>query len=271
MKLLWRQARAEFVMLWRNPASLGFTILFPILFLVIFSSIFGAGGDLLQTANGQMRFIDFYLPGIVVFATVQACFSNLAMQFVYRREQGILKRKRGTPLPAWALIGGLVLAVVVLALVLTVVTTAVSMVAWNLAFPRHLAAVLGTVVLGAACYCSLGVAVTRLVPNEDAAPAIINIAVFPLLFLSGIFFPVTKGFLRTLGRVFPIGRMSDALARSYAPAAHSCKLVDGKCVGLDRVAHASGPHLADLGVIALWLVAGVLLSIWSFRWEPRQG
>jgi len=268
VRFLWRQTRIEFLMLWRNPASLVFAILFPLLLLVVLAEVFGSTG-FVGTAQGEVDFISFYVPGVVTLAAVQSCFSSLATSLTFRRETGILKRKHGTPLPAWALVGGLVLAECALALLLTVATIGVGMAGWDLAFPKHPVAVLEVVALSAACFCALGIAVATFIPNEDSAPAVINAVAFPLLFISGVWF-VDHGIVRRVSRFFPIARMRDAVADAFGSAAHSCTVVKGACGGVDHVSHSGGPYLIDLAVIAGWLLLGLLVAIWCFRWEPHR-
>lgn len=269
--LLWRQFVAEVKMLLRNPASIAFTIVFPVMFIVIFGSLFGAGSsDLSDTTYGQMRYINYYLPGIVTFGIIAAGFMNLAMVLVMRRDEGVLRRKRGTPLPKWALIGGIVLAEVAVSVAIFVVTTAVAIGAYNADFPRHPAELLGVVILGAACFCALGLAMTAIIPNQDAGPAVVNFVAFPLLFLSGVFFPVSNSVLRTIAQILPIARMQAAVTASYAPPTYNCELVKNHCANAAAKAmHLAGPKPIDLLVVAAWLVGGALLALRFFRWESK--
>jgi ABC-2 type transport system permease protein len=271
LALLWRQFVAEVKMLLRNPASIAFTIIFPVMFLVIFGSLAGGGGSALSdTTYGQMRFIDYYLPGIATFGVIAACFMNLAMVTVNRRDDGVLRRKRGTPLPTWALIGGIVLAETLVSVVMVAVTTAVAVLFYGTAFPRHPLELLGVVILGAGCFCALGLLMTVVVPNQDAGPAVVNFVVFPLLFLSGVFFPVTNRVLRTIAQILPIARLQDAMVGAYAPDTYSCDLVKGHCRdAAARAAHLAGPGVVEVLVIAAWLVVGVVLAIRFFRWESK--
>lgn len=258
LRLLGRQIVAEQKMFWRNPAAAGFTFVFPIMFLVIFSAL--SGNSPVDTISGKVGYATYYLPGIVGYSVLTACFSSLAMSLIGRRENGIFKRKRGTPLPTWAMLGGILGSQFVVTVVLTVLTTAVSLVAFDVPFPEHVATLIGVVLLGAACFCALGMAITLVIPNEDAAPAIINIIMFPLLFLSGTFFPITNDTLNRINDVLPIARLQHALFDSYAPPVRTAA----------GVVHASGPSGGDLLVLAIWFAVGVLLALGRFRWEPRN-
>lgn len=259
VRLLGRQIVAELKMFRRNRAGAAFTLGFPIMFLVIFSALNGNSG--VQTTVGKVGYATYYLPGIVGFSILTTCLTSLAINLTGRREIGLLKRKRGTPLPTWALLAGTLGCQLVVALVLTALTSLVSIVAFGVPFPRHLVALLGVVLLGAACFCALGIAITAAIPSSDAAPAVVNLVVFPLLFLSGTFFPITNSTLNQISGVLPIARLQQALFDSYAPPVR----IGGHLV------HAAGPASGDLLVLVVWLAVGVFLAVRWFRWEPRRG
>jgi ABC-2 type transport system permease protein len=177
-----RQVRFTNKAFWRNPASAFFTFAFPLMFLVIFTSLLGGGrvevrpGVLIEQAN-------YYVAAMTAFAVVTACFTNLAMSVTYQRDAGILKRTRGTPLPGWAFLAGRVIHAMLVALLLVVITTAFGVAFYAVDVPTgarlaELAVVLG---VGAASFAALGLATTAAVPNADAAPAVVNAIILPLL------------------------------------------------------------------------------------------
>lgn len=268
--LLKRQFFAEAKMLLRNPMSVGFTILFPVMFLVIFGSLTGGGiHSLSDTPFGQMRYLNYYLSGIATFGVIGACFMNLTILMVMRRDEGILRRKRATPLPTWVLLGGIVAAETALAVTMVIVTTAVAMGIYGTPFPHHPFMLFGVVLLGAATFCALGMAMTVIIPNQDAGPAIVNLVALPLLFLSGAFFPITNSTIRSIAQVLPIARLQNAMNGSYAPPTYSCELVKSHCPPGALVHHASGPHIVDLAILGLWLIAGLVTATRFFRWESK--
>ena len=270
LPLVGRQIVAEQKMFWRNPAAAGFTIVFPVLFLVIFSVLNGTGNIALPTGE-VVRFSSYYLPGIIVFAIVSACFTNLAINLTMRRDDGTLKRKRSTPLPVWALFAGLLGSQVIVSILMTVLTTVLSMAFFHVPMPRHLVALFGVVVLGAATLCALGVAITAIIPNQDAAPALVNVIAFPLLFLSGLFFPVGNGLLSKIGNALPLTRLQSLIADSFAPGVRRCPTARCTVESVSSVAavHSGGPKLADVVVIAIWLLVGIVLSVRTFRWVKK--
>ena len=128
-----RQVVAEQKSFWRNPAAAGFTIIFPLMLLVVFASL-NSGTRIHDLGN--IRFIEYYVPGILAYAVIAACFMSLAMNLTRQRDEGILKRKRATPLPAWALIAGLVGSSIIIAFVLSLATIGLGMVVYGNHAPR---------------------------------------------------------------------------------------------------------------------------------------
>lgn len=245
-----RQVRFEQKAFWRNPAGAAFTFAFPILFLVIFSTL-NSGARI--EARGGISFVTFFVPGIVAFGLISACYTNLAIRMTISRDFGILKRVRGTPVPTWAYLAGQVGSSVVITFVQLFVTVGLGIVAFGVDFRLGtVAALLVTLGLGAACFCALGLAVSGLCPNADAAPAIVNFSIFPLLFVSGIFFPLDNAppWITSVAEVFPMQRLADGLQYAFDP----------RTTGL-------GFNGGDLWGLLAWTVAGSLLAVRLFRWD----
>lgn len=245
-----RQFAYERKAFWRNPPAAGFTFAFPLMFLVLFNVIFGSG-----TTKVFGREVDqsaFYVPAIISFALVSACYTNIAMGVTIARDEGILKRLRGTPLPTWAYLAGRIATAVYVALLLVAISVAFGALFYGAGLPASsLPAFMATLSVSAASYCALGLALSGAIPNADAAPAIVNLTVFPLLFISDVFLPPDLGppWLERLAGVFPIKHSTEALIAAF-------------------VQPAAGVRASDLAVVAAWGVAGVLLALRTFRWEP---
>ena len=250
IRLALRQVWYVNLSFWRNPASAFFTFVFPLLFMVIFNVIFG--GE--STAEGFTA-ADFFTPGIIVYSIVTACYTNISMSVVITREDGILKRVRGTPLPAWAYLFGRIVHAVLVGALLVIIVAGFGAVFYAVPVPwDRLPALVLTLVLGAATLSALGLAVSSLVPNADAAPALINASIFPLLFISNVFIRLQDppAWLDITGKVFPIRHFADAMLGIYDP-----------------FTTGSGFAWSDLGVLALWCAFGVILTIRFFSWEPH--
>ncbi|MGZ4104168.1 MAG: ABC transporter permease [Actinomycetota bacterium] len=251
-----RQFRYENRSFWRNPASAFFTFVFPIMFMVIFDAIFG--GSSYSPFGKGAKVTDFYTPALMAFSIITACYTNIAMGVVFARESGILKRLRGTPLPSWVYLVARIAVSVFVAALLVVIIGAFGRVLYGVRIPslRTMPALLVSLAVGAAAFCALGLAVTGFVPNVDAAPAVINASIFPLLFISDVFIPLQKGtpaIITWIADIFPVKHLSHAIITAYNPLTQGSGFV-GK----------------DLLIMGAWAVAGLLFSLRYFRWEPRQ-
>ena len=172
----------------RNRQSQFFTLALPVLFLVIFASVFGGGGNTTQVPGGQISTSVYYVPGIIALGVIAACFGNLVASVTAQRERGVLKRRRATPVPAAAIIAGRVLTAVVIAVVMAAVLLGIGWAAYGAHVPGRTAlALVVTVVIGAASFCCLGYALTSLIRNEDAALPTTQALLLPLYFISGVF------------------------------------------------------------------------------------
>lgn len=238
---------------WRNPASAFFTFAFPLMFLVIFTAIFGSGQ--VTTASGvTVSTSTFYVPAIAAFSVITACYTNIAIGLSFTRDTGVLKRIHGTPLPGWAYLAGRIIHAVLMALLLVALCAAFGAVAYHATLPSSgLPAFLLTLVVGAASFCALGIALTAFIPNADAAPAVVNASILPLLFISNVFIPLQNppAWMDTLSNIFPIRHFADALVGSFLAV------------------NGSGMQGSDLVVVAVWGVAGLAIGVRFFSWEPR--
>jgi ABC-2 type transport system permease protein len=252
VQLAAHQFRYDQKTFWRNPASVFFTVALPLIFLLIFATIFG--NDELEEL-GNLKTTTYYIPAILTLAIVSATLQSLAFQLITDRESGILKRGRGTPMPSWVFFAGRVGNSLVISVLMLIVVPAVGRVLYGVSIPwDHLPAVVVTLAIGAASFCCLGIAMTAVIPSENAAPAITNATVLPLYFLSGIFIPETEipdGVLH-VADAFPIRHFFEAFFAAWDP----------QTVG-------SGFEWGHLAIVAGWGVLGLVLAIRFFRWTPR--
>jgi ABC-2 type transport system permease protein len=252
LALLARQIRYEQKLYWRSPSSAVFTFAFPIVLLVIFATL---NQQTTIRSLGGMSYNQYYVPGIVAFGVISACYTQLAIGLCFRRDSGALKRVRGTPLPPWVFMAGTIGSSLAVSALLVVLTTAVGITCYGVAFPgRYLALVL-TLAAGAFAFCSLGLAVSGLIPAATASPAIVNGTLFPILFISGTFFPVeSASVLGWIADVFPVRPFEQAVFAVFDPRRQGSGLEPG----------------ALLALLA-WGAAGLLVALRSFRWEARRG
>src|SRR5260370_1593441 len=238
----------------RNRQSQFFTLALPVLFLVIFASVFGGSGRTVLVPCGRISTSVSYVPGIIALGVIAACFGNLVASVTAQRERGVLKRRRATPVPAAAVIAGRVLTAIVIAVVMAAVLLGIGWAAYGAHLPRRPPlALLTTRVSGAASFCCMGYALTSLIHNEDAALPTTQALVLPLYFISGVFVAVTilPHCLPNVGAIFPVRHLADALLVAYNP-------------------HTTGLGFAglDLLIVAVWGAAGLLTALRTFSWLP---
>lgn len=253
-RLVARQVRYDNKAFWRNPAAAFFTFVFPLMFLFIFNTIFGDGD--LEVPGGTASVSNFYVPAIIAFSVISACYTNIAISLSFARDQGLLKRIRGTPLPAAAFFSARIIHACLIGVLLVVIIVVVGAVLYDVDVPTNtMPAFLLSLAVGAAAFCALGLAISALIPNADAAPAIVNASILPLLFASDVFIPLEGAprWLQIVGDIFPVKHFSEALQTSFNPFETG--------LGLEPTA---------LLVMAAWGVAGLLIAIRFFKWESRR-
>ena len=259
LKLAFRQVRYENTAFWRNPAAAFFTFAFPLIFLVIFNLIFGGGttGRFSGPGEPEVSLSNFYIPAVAAFAVITACYTNIAIGVTFARDEGQLKRVRGTPLPGWAYLFGRIAHSMFVALLLVVIVVVFGLLFYDVDVPsKTMPAFVASVAVGAAAFAALGLAVTAIIPNPDASPAVTNATILPLLFISDVFIPLEDApkWLGTVSGFFPIKHFSHALIEAYNPT--------GAGTGSGFVAW-------DLVVMGIWGAVGILLAVRFFSWEPR--
>jgi ABC-2 type transport system permease protein len=254
LRLAVRQARYDTRAFWRNPAAAFFTFVFPIMFLVIFNVVFG--DEEIEVQGGLVDTSTFYVPAIVALSVISACYTNIAIGVSFQRDRGVLKRLRGTPLPAAAFLVGRVLHATFIAVILVALVVALGVFLYGVDLPGDtLPAFIVTLLVGAAAACALGLAMTALIPNADAAPAVVNASILPLLFISDVFIPTANApqWLSDFASLFPVVHFASALHTAFNP-----------------FETGSGFDAKGLLVIAAWGVAGIVLAVRFFSWEPRR-
>lgn len=253
VSLVVRQVGYEQRSFWRNPASAFFTFIFPFVFLVALGTL--NSGSHATVGGVQVNYNDYQVPALLAFAVMGACFTNIAISTSIRRDSGVLKRLRGTPLPPWVFMCGLIGSSVIISVMLVALTTGFGMLAYHISAPQHPLALAVTLIVGAMCFCALGLALSPLIPNADAAPAVVNGVFLPLVLLSGSFFPVpADSLVTTFANLFPVRHFTIAVFNAFDPGRNGSPQLLG----------------TDLLVLAAWGVVGLLVAVKRFRWEPRK-
>ena len=249
------QFRADLRCFYRNKQSVFWTLALPVLFLVIFGSVFQHQN--VAVLGGRIDEPVYYVPGIIAYGLIAAAFSNLAGSVVRNRESGIYKRRRATPLPAAAVIAARAAVAVLTALAMTAVMLVIGWTAYGATIPGHTApAFVLDIIVGAAVFCCLGFAAATLIRNVDAVQPVIWVTVLPLCFISGIFIPISAlpAWLAYISYVFPVHPLAAALLEAYNP-----------------YTTGSGLNWGYLAILAAWGVAGLIVAVGRFSWLPRGG
>jgi len=236
---------------WRNPASAFFTFAFPLMFLVIFTALLGHGTVLV---NGrEIHQSTYYVAQMGAFAVITACYNNIAIGLTFQRDTGVLKRINGTPLPAITYFAARVLHALLMSLLLVAITVTFGRVAYDADIPTGASFLrfLTMVIVGSAAFCALGFAITAFIPNFDAAAPIVNATILPLLFLSGVFIPIgdnSPEWITWTGRIFPVRHFAQGMQAAFLGTPF---------------------RWTDVLVVAVWGLAGLLVAVRWFSWEPR--
>jgi ABC-2 type transport system permease protein len=243
--LTWRQYRLERRMFWRNPSAAFFNFLLPLLFLFFFGAIL----------HGNQHDLNVLVPGIAGMSVMSTTFVALAFNMTFLREQGVLKRIRGTPLPSGAYLSAIALNAVTNTLIQIAIVVVAGHAFFGLAWPPDPVELVVFVALGVLCFASLGVALSHAIPNFESAAVYVQAIFLPVLFISGVFYDVknTPTFLRDIAETLPLKHTIDGLSGA---------MVTGQ--GLSH-------HTSALAVIALWAALGVTLAVRGFSWgESRR-
>jgi ABC-2 type transport system permease protein len=240
----WRQYRLERRMFWRNPSAAFFNFLLPLLFLAMFGAIFA----------GRQATLDVIVPGIAGMSVMATTFTAIATNLTFLREQGVLKRIRGTPMPSSAYLAGLAGN----AFTNTALQVAIVVVAGRLFFgvgwPRDVLSLVVFVALGAACFTAIGVALSHAIPNFEAAPAYTNAVFLPMIMISGVFYDAENApaFLRDIAQGLPLKHLIDGMSGAMV--------------------HGTGlaAHGVAVLVLVLWTAVAAVPAVRGFSWDQRR-
>ncbi|MDG1839834.1 MAG: ABC transporter permease [Dehalococcoidia bacterium] len=258
MKLTLSRIRSQLIYdnrsFWRNPAAAFFTFAFPLIFLVVFTSMFG--NDVITTPSGiSASGSTFYIPAIITLSVINSSYTGLAMQVTVLRDSGFLKRVYGTPLPVWLFLSSKIIHLTFVGLILIVIVSLFGSLLYGVTLPSNtVVAALCSMILGLFAFSSLGLAITTVIPNANAAPAIVNASVIPLLFVSDVFIPLENApdWMVYISAIFPVQH----LARMFLSA-------------FDPFVAGSGYEFGHMAIVAIWGLAGLIIAIKRFSWEPR--
>jgi ABC-2 type transport system permease protein len=252
-RLVAHQLRFDLLVSWRNPQSRFFTLALPVIFLVLLTSLFG--NHTTHVHGRAIKISTYYVPGLCTLGVIASSFVNLVITIVGQRENGVLKRRRSSPVPAWVLIASRALTAAITSIVLAIVIVAIGRVAYGVHLPGStIPAFALDIVVGAACFSCLAFALTSFIRNEDAAQPVVQATMLPLYFISGVFIAQNQlsSTLKEIASVFPVAHLSKALFKAFDPATTS-----------------TGIAGHDLLILGIWGVGGLVIALRRFSWFPR--
>ena len=247
MKLFVHQLRSEQLLFWRSREAAFFIFGFPLLLFLLLGSVYTG------KINGAPA-SSVLLAGMIGYGAANTAFAGTAIILVYRREYGILKRIRATPLPAWVYLASSLVSSLLVFLLETVLLFAVGRIFFGARLPGHIPSLVVAVLIGSVVFAALGLAAAALIRSAEGSSAAINFILLPMAFLSGSFGPTRHypGFLRAIGDVLPLKYFIDLVKAIYLGG------------------HALWSRPGALGVLAAWTVVGVTVALLRFGWEPRE-
>ncbi|HVS84289.1 MAG TPA: ABC transporter permease [Gaiellaceae bacterium] len=247
-RLFLHQLRNEQLVFWRSREAAFFIFVFPLLLFLLLGSVYT--GTIYGVPAPQAL-----LAGLLGYGCANTAFAGLAIQLVLRRESGILKRLRATPLPPALYIATLLVSTLVVFLLQTVALFVLGRLLQSTPFPgTHTAALAAVVVLGAACFAALGVAISSVIRSGDGSSAVVNFILLPMAFLTGSFGPTRHypAVLRAVGDVLPLKYFIQLVNAVY----------------LHGEAFWSKPEA--ILILSAWGLFGVIFASRRFGWEPRE-
>lgn len=252
--LLADQTRYQNKIFFRTLVAAFFTLVFPLFIFMVFSLVFGNE----EIEELGVKLSQYFGPAMAVFAAVSASYTNIASATAYQRDEGILKRVRGTPLPAGIYLGGKVISAVWIAVLSVVLMMVVGVAFYGIQiYGATLPAAIFTFFVGVACFASIGLLVAGLVNSGESATAVTNATLLPLAFISGIFLVPSDdspAWLDTVANLFPLKHFVVPFTDAFNPT------------------FAGSPwQWNHLGYMALWGAVCLVLGIRFFKWEPTPG
>jgi ABC-2 type transport system permease protein len=251
MRLLLHEVRTQQMLFWRNREAAFFTFFLPIIFFLIFGSIYGNS----TITKEHIRAAPFLEAGMIGYGVASTAFAGLAITMVIRRESGVLKRIRATPLPPATYLLAVLISTFIVFLIEASLIVVIGRTLFDVAVPTRFGSLLLALVIGATCFAAMGLGLTGYVRSAEGSSAVVNFVYLPMAIISGTFFTPKEypAFLRAIADVLPL--------------TYFTKVTRDVMVRNHHLWHDTG----SVAVVALWGVIGLVAAIRGFRWQPREG
>jgi ABC-2 type transport system permease protein len=252
VRLFRHQLTGEQRLYWRSRELAFFTFLFPLLIFVLLASVYG--NDRIKKEH-NVPAKEYLLAGILGYGLVSTAFAGLAIVLVIRRESGVLKRLRGTPLPPTTYLGSVISSTVIVYSIEAVALIVLAKVLYDVPLPHEWPSVILAVVFGTLAFAAMGIALTGVIRSGDGASAVVNAVYLPVSFLAGAFWSAQSfpHFLEVISEILPL--------------THFIRLMRN----IVLLHQPIWDNWEQVAVVAAWGLAGLILSVRTFRWEPREG
>jgi ABC-2 type transport system permease protein len=251
VRLFRHELRGQLRLYWRSRELAFFTFALPIIMFFLLGSVYG--NDRLKSEH-NVRGADYLLSGMLGYGAIATGFAGLSIMLVIRRENGILKRVRATPLPAGTYVAALLVTTMLAFALEAVVMIAVGWVAFG-THVQHAVSLALALLLAIATFTALGLALTSVIKSAEGSSAVVNAIYLPAAFISGAFFSSHSfpSFLRAIADVLPLVYVIQVIRDVMLRGA--------------QIWNRPGA----VAVIAAWGIAGAVVAARRFRWEPREG
>jgi ABC-2 type transport system permease protein len=247
MRLFLHEVGAQQRVFWRSREAALFVFLFPLLLFMLLGSVYNGRIDGVPAAQ-------VLLAGLIGYGCANTAFAGLAIQLVGRRENGILKRLRATPLPTGTYVAGMLTSTLVVFALQTLALIVLGRVAYGTPLPTAVGSLIAAVIIGTVAFAALGVATASLIRSAEGSSAVVNFILLPMAFLTGAFGP-TRHYpevLRVIGDVLPLKYFLDIVDAVY---------LHGRGIWTQPRA---------LAMLGAWAATGLVVGTLKFRWEPRE-
>jgi len=250
-RLLVHELRAQQKLFWRAREAAFFTFFLPVIFFLIFGSVYG--DRMLENENG-IKGSSFLQAGMIGYGVAATCFAGLAISLVVRRESGVLKRVRATPLPPATYIVSVLGSTFLVFLIEAALIMTLGRTIFGVPLPEDMLSVLAILLIGAASFAAMGVGMTALVRSAEGSSAVINAVYLPMAILSGTFFSTESypPFLHAIAIVLPLTHFTEVTRDVMIRNEHVWN------------------DLPSLSVVLAWGLVGLFGAIRGFRWQPRE-
>jgi ABC-2 type transport system permease protein len=248
VRLFVHELRNQQLVFWRSKEAALFIFLFPLLLFLLLGSVYS--GKIYGLPAPQAL-----LAGMLGYGCANTAFAGLAIQLVVRRELGILKRLRATPLSAATYISATLASTLIVFVLQAIALFVLGRILYGTPFPDAVGSLVLAIVVGAAVFAALGVATASLIRSAEGSSAVVNFILLPMAFLTGSFGPTHRypAFLRAIGDVLPLKYFVNIVNAVYLRG------------------HSIWTKPGALGVLAAWGATGLVVAALKFRWEPREG